>query len=189
MSGESKVAVTETHQLFRSWKLWYDSLSTFKVDWELSLVPIVTVKSVEDFCAMIHFMKPVHAMRTFSQFHFFQDGVKPMWEDRANKYGGKLWVNLENSQKNESLSETGKKMDSLWKSVLMALVGEVLEDPNSDAENDIMGVVFSKKKQYNRLAIWVRDAEKLDAIERIKKCLEELLSPEYKFTLTKHGER
>lgn len=189
MSGENKVAVVQTHPLFRSWRLWYDSLSTFKVDWELSLIPIVTVKTVEDFFAMIHFMKPVHAMRTFAQFHFFQEGVKPMWEDSANKNGGKLWVNLESYQKNESPTETGKKIDAIWKSVLMALIGEVLEDPNSVEENEIMGVAFSKKKQYNRLAIWIRDAQKVEAIERIKKCLGEILSPEYKFTLTKHGEK
>eukprot|EP00796_Vickermania_ingenoplastis_P008396 gene8396-5878_t len=174
----------EKHALHRGWKLWYDSPSTYNTNWELSLVPIVTVQSVEDFFAMLHFMKPVHSVRTFAQLHFFQEGVKPMWEDSANKDGGKLWFNVDVDSK----ADMEKPMDDLWESILMALVGEVLEDPQSD-ENDVMGVVLSKKKNYNRVAIWVRDAGKTDAVERIKKGLSEFLPSSYKLTFTKHGEK
>lgn len=177
----------ESHPLHRAWKLWYDSPSTYQNNWELSLIPIATVRTVEDFFAMLHFMKPLHAVRTFAQFHFFQEGVKPMWEDSANKDGGKLWLNVEVDPKNES-SDAAKMMDSMWEDVLMAIVGEVLEDATSEL-NDIMGVVLAKRKNFNRLSVWIRDAKQSEAIDRVKKCLGNIIPASYELTFTKHGEK
>lgn len=189
MSEERKGAAMQVHPLFRSWKLWYGSVSTFNVDYEESLIPIVTVKTVEDFYAMLHFMRPVHSMRTFAQLHFFQEGVKPMWEDSENKAGGKLWATFDNFRKNESPTETEQKLDAIWKNVLLALIGEVLEDSDSVQQNEIMGVAFSKKKQCNRVAIWVRDAQNMEAIERIRIFFRGLLPSDVEITWAKHGEK
>lgn len=39
-------------------------------------------------------------------FHFFKEGVKPMWEDPANKEGGKWLIMSPNSKKQE--------LDTMW---------------------------------------------------------------------------
>lgn len=179
-------ATAEVHALHRSWKLWYDSPTTYNnSNWELSLIPIVTVKTVEDFFAMLHFLKPVHNVRMFAQLHFFQENVKPMWEDAANKEGGKLWLNLDVDQGKSN----AEAVNSIWVNILMAIVGEVLEDPESEGSNDIMGVVLSKKKNYNRLSIWIRDAQQSESIERIRKSLEDVIPSTYNLTFTKHGDK
>lgn len=225
--------MAETHKLQRGWTLWYDSPSTYNtVDWSMSLIPIMTVHSVEEFFVMMKYMKPLEELRTSSQYHFFQDGVKPMWEDPANKTGGKLWVNMvfdaapnasgnnsnttsnntstnhhnanSNGNTNNTNSSTtgsdailglGKDdLDKAWSNILMAIVGEYLEGA-SDASGSpagnasiITGVVLSKRKYNNRLAVWINDATATDKIEALKKAIirETNLPPSASLMFTKH---
>lgn len=176
------------HPLHRSWQLWYDSPSTYQNDWEQSLVPIVKVSTVNDFFAMQSLLKPVHSVRSFAQFSFFQVGVKPMWEDAANMKGGKLWFNVMEDTKSNDGADAKAFLDSLWENILMALVGETLENSTSEV-NDVMGVVLSKRKNGNRVAIWIRDAEDEERIHRVKGLVEEMIPASCKVTFTKHGEK
>lgn len=221
--------MSNLHKLQRAWTLWYDSPSTYNTEnWEMSLVPIMTVHSVEEFFVMLKYMKPLHALRTSSQYHFFQEGVKPMWEDPANKKGGKLWVNLDinagnirssaaNSASNNSSAnaaggaaagvaggagangtgdvngaEAKTDLDKSWENVLMAAVGEYLEsaDKNATGEPFVTGIVMSKRKYHNRLAVWVSDASANDKIDALKKAIakEANLPPIASLVFTKHGE-
>ncbi|CAD2215445.1 translation initiation factor 4E [Angomonas deanei] len=189
MEGEAAL-----HQLDRNWTLWYDSPSTYNAeDWEKSLVPVITVHSVEEFFAMLRYMKPLHALRTSAQYHFFQEGVKPMWEDEANKKGGKIWMNVEINKNDatDANSSTKTELDKLWENVLMSLIGESLEEEGEENESQIMGVVISKKKYYNRVAVWVRDADNTKAIENITSRLTSgvALPPSVKLGFAKHGEK
>lgn len=206
--------MSNLHKLQRAWTLWYDSPSTYNTEnWEMSLVPIMTVHSVEEFFVMLKYMKPLHALRTSSQYHFFQEGVKPMWEDPANKKGGKLWVNLDinagnicSSNNNSSNASGGAAacaevangaeaktdLDKSWENVLMAAVGEYLDgaDKNATGEPFVTGVVMSKRKYHNRLAVWVSDASAKDKIDALKKTMtkEANLPPIASLVFTKHGE-
>ena len=206
--------MSNLHKLQRAWTLWYDSPSTYNTEnWEMSLVPIMTVHSVEEFFVMLKYMKPLHALRTSSQYHFFQEGVKPMWEDPANKKGGKLWVNLDInagnicSRNNNSSNASGgaaagaevangaeakTDLDKSWENVLMAAVGEYLDgaDKNATGEPFVTGVVMSKRKYHNRLAVWVSDASAKDKIDALKKTMtkEANLPPIASLVFTKHGE-
>ncbi|AYU80051.1 eIF4E1 / Eukaryotic translation initiation factor 4E-1 / LeishIF4E1 [Leishmania donovani] len=211
MSAPSSVPphkMANLHKLQRAWTLWYDSPSTYNTEnWEMSLVPIMTVHSVEEFFVMLRYMKPLHALRTSSQYHFFQEGVKPMWEDPANKKGGKLWVNLDITSANGrssnntsgtaaadgSAAEAKTDLDKAWENVLMATVGEYLdcvEKKDTSAEPFVTGIVMSKRKYHNRLAVWVSDASATGKIEALKKALtkEASLAPIASIVFTKHGE-
>lgn len=193
------------HQLQRAWTLWYDSPSTYNTEnWEMSLVPIMTVHSVEEFFVMLKYMKPLQALRTSSQYHFFQEGVKPMWEDPANKKGGKLWVNLDinggsirssgsaAAAADANGTEAKSDLDKSWENVLMAAVGEYLDgaDKNATGEPFVTGIVMSKRKYHNRLAVWVSDAAAKDKIDALKKTItkEANLPPIASLVFTKHGE-
>ncbi|KAK7195310.1 eukaryotic translation initiation factor eIF-4E [Novymonas esmeraldas] len=203
------------HKLQRPWTLWYDSPSTYNTEnWEMSLVPIMTVHSVEEFFVMLKYMKPLHALRTSSQYHFFQEGVKPMWEDPANKKGGKLWVNLDiagaNGRNGSNAANAAAAaaaaadgsgaavdaktdLDKTWENVLMAAVGEYLDSldkKDAAAEPFVTGIVMSKRKYHNRLAVWVSDAAATERIDALKKTLtkEASLAPIASIVFTKHGE-
>ncbi|KPA81012.1 eukaryotic translation initiation factor eIF-4E putative (EIF4E1) [Leptomonas pyrrhocoris] len=200
--------MSNLHQLQRAWTLWYDSPSTYSTEnWEMSLVPIMTVHTVEEFFVMLKYMKPLHALRTSSQYHFFQEGVKPMWEDPANKKGGKLWVNLDinaGSVRPSSNTSGGTAaadangveaktdLDKSWENVLMAAVGEYLDgaDNNATGEPFVTGIVMSKRKYHNRLAVWISDASAKDKIDALRKAITKEASLPYIASLvfTKHGE-
>lgn len=174
------------HPLHRRWTLWYDSPSTYNTEkWELCLVPIMTVSTVEEFFLMLKFIKPLSVLRTASQYHFFQEGIKPMWEDPANQKGGKLWVNIDAT----ASYSTSSQLDGLWETVLMALVGECLEDADSE-DSQIAGVVIAKRKYVNRLSVWIKDASDEVAIGRLKeKIIKETTLPSgFNFAFSKHGE-
>ncbi|KAG8347847.1 putative Eukaryotic initiation factor 4E [Trypanosoma vivax] len=220
-TGGSKTVIdrgVSSHRLNRPWTLWYDSVSTYDSQkWELSLVNVATVRTVEEFFTMLHHCKPPHVLRVSAQYHFFREGVKPMWEDPNNHAGGKLWVSLDekmmadlsnkkrdgrnedsavadsanhgNGKGRKEMSDEDKKseLDLLWENVLIAMVGENLE---VGVEGDhIMGVVFSKRKYHNRLALWLKDASAIDAVSAIEKQLvkETGLPPSVRFVFTPHS--
>ncbi len=71
--------------------------------------------------------------------------MRPEWEDTQNKHGGK-W----------SYSFRDKKMisiDDLWLHVMLAAIGETLEDEN---DNEVMGVVVNVRKGFYRIGLWTR---------------------------------
>lgn len=61
--------------------------------------------------------------------HLFVEGVKPMWEDEANKNGGRWQMRFSKGYANK-----------VWEDLILALIGEQFED-----ENEITGVVLSMR--------------------------------------------
>lgn len=78
-------------------------------------------------------------------YHFFRQGIKPQWEDPANKEGGRWMINI---TKEEDLRNS---TDFVWEEVLMGLAGEYL-----DEDDMITGVVFSKRRGLFRVSVWTR---------------------------------
>ena len=76
-----------------------------------------------------------------------------MWEDEANANGGKWVLTMKN---NPAL------LDRCWNWLVMALVGEELEDGD-----EICGAVVSLRAKVDRIQLWTRskdDVERLNAI-------------------------
>lgn len=77
-----------------------------------------------------------------ANYHLFKDGIKPLWEDPANKSGGK-WVMIVRGQQ--------PLTDSIWSNLAMALVGQVLDPMNS-----VCGIVVSTRPRMERIQVWTR---------------------------------
>jgi len=71
--------------------------------------------------------------------------VRPEWEDPQNKYGGRWSYTF----------KTGKASDTTWLDVMLAAIGETLED---EGENEVMGVVINIRKAFWRVGLWTRTA-------------------------------
>jgi translation initiation factor 4E len=82
----------------------------------------------------------------------FRDGIKPMWEDDANRRGGKVSVKLRKGMANQ-----------LWEEVLLALVGEQF-----DLGAEICGAVLSVRFHDETLSIWNRSGDNDAAIAKIR---------------------
>jgi translation initiation factor 4E len=71
--------------------------------------------------------------------------VRPEWEDPQNKHGGRWHYTFKNSKAN----------DEVWLSLMLAAIGEMLEDEQDD---EVMGVVVNIRKAFWRVGLWTRTA-------------------------------
>ena len=91
------VAVPEGHHRLQSqYCLWYSRRSPGKQshNFDQNLKLIGRFGTCEQFWSVYsHLVKPGD-LASHSDFHLFKMGIKPMWEDEANKFGGKWIVRL-----------------------------------------------------------------------------------------------
>jgi translation initiation factor 4E len=71
--------------------------------------------------------------------------VRPEWEDLQNKQGGRWHYTF----------RQGKPNDDVWLNVMLAAIGEQLED---EQDNEVMGVVVNIRKAFWRIGLWTRTA-------------------------------
>ncbi|KAF9148011.1 Eukaryotic translation initiation factor 4E type 2 [Mortierella sp. AD010] len=82
-----------------------------------------------------------------SNYHLFKQGIKPMWEDTANKHGGKWSIQL---PRNKTMND----IDGIWLNTMLACIGEAFEH-----ENEVCGVVVSVRRAFFRIALWTRSSD------------------------------
>ena len=88
-SAPPAVAATPLHN---SWTLYYDNpRETPTGEWLANLKPLSSISSVEDFWSAFNNILPAGQAPLNGNYHLFKTGIKPMWEDEANKNGGK-WI-------------------------------------------------------------------------------------------------
>eukprot|EP00039_Didymoeca_costata_P007866 m.104696 g.104696 ORF g.104696 m.104696 type:complete len:339 (+) comp13853_c0_seq1:321-1337(+) len=140
--------ITGQHELDRAWTWWFDDRPKRKVpanwSYEDAIKPLGFPRTLEAFWRYANALIPPSELDATSRpnYHFFQHGIKPMWEDEANKDGGKWVINC---SKDRSLS------DKWWNLILLGLVGELL-----DASHEITGAVFSRRPRGDRIEVWLR---------------------------------
>lgn len=82
-----------------------------------------------------------------------------MWEDEANKNGGR-WV----------LRVSKGYANKLWEDLLLAMIGEQFS-----LENEINGIIVAVKPQGDQISIWIRNGNEQSVIDKIKLDLIKLL--------------
>ena len=88
-----------------------------------------------------------------------------MWEDPANKEGGKFVLTMPKKD-----SKSGR-CDEWWLYTVLAIIGETLDQDG----NEICGAVVSIRAKQDRIALWLRSNDKTRCSyigARWKKCLE-----------------
>jgi translation initiation factor 4E len=64
--------------------------------------------TVEDFWSVFNHIEQVSNLTAGCDYSFFTSGIKPMWEDEANKNGGRWVINIDRRQRSSGL------IDKLW---------------------------------------------------------------------------
>jgi len=167
--GDSKVAFDASvrHPLLHNWTLWYDSGAPVKpgpngvVNWGENIKEVFTVSSVEDFWRLYNNISLPSQLHVGATYNFFKQGIEPKWEDSNNAQGGKWTVII---HKTEGLA------DKMWLWLVLACVGEQLEDDN----NHICGAVINLRKNQDKLSIWTKDADGKEAVLKIGKSLKNI---------------
>ncbi|KAI5467539.1 translation initiation factor eIF 4e-like domain-containing protein [Mariannaea sp. PMI_226] len=135
------------HPLQNKWTLWFTKPPIGKGDnWNDLLKEVITFDSVEEFWGVYNNVAAVSELALKSDYHLFKAGVRPEWEDPQNKHGGK-WSYQYKDKRNIDV-------DHLWLQVMMAAIGETLEQDEDDGE--VMGVVVNVRKAFFRIGVWTR---------------------------------
>ena len=70
-----------------------------------------------------------------------------MWEDDANKNGGRWLINLDRKQRATDL-------DHFWLEILLCMIGEGF----NEYSDDVCGSVVNVRARTDKIAVWTGDA-------------------------------
>lgn len=135
------------HPLAHEWTLWFTKPPSGKQDWNELLKEVISFDTVEEFWGIYNNITPASDLAPKSDYHLFKRGVRPEWEDPQNRHGGRWAYTFKERKPN----------DEIWLHVLLAAIGEQLED---EADNEVMGVVVNLRKSFYRICLWTRTAGK-----------------------------
>ncbi|XP_026472953.1 eukaryotic translation initiation factor 4E-like isoform X2 [Ctenocephalides felis] len=150
------------HPLQHTWTLWYYEHDRQKT-WEENQREITSFNTVEDFWSVYNHIKMASELRQGCDYSLFKQGIRPMWEDEANKRGGRWAINLDKKQRINDL-------DRFWLDTLLCMIGEAFE--NSE---DICGAVVNVRAKGDKIGVWTRDASHGTSVMEIGKKLKERL--------------
>ncbi|XP_060522523.1 eukaryotic translation initiation factor 4E1-like [Cylas formicarius] len=159
---DSYIDVPVKHPLQHCWTLWYHQ-NDKNVAWEMSQREIASFQTVEDFWMLYNHIKPASELKHGSDYAVFRKGIRPMWEDPANRNGGRWLINLDRKQRSGEL-------DRYWLDIMLYLVGEEFE-----MSKEICGAVVNSRYRGDKIAVWTTDASNSEAVLGIGRKLRDRL--------------
>ncbi|ELU02096.1 hypothetical protein CAPTEDRAFT_176509 [Capitella teleta] len=152
------------HPLQFNYTLWYSRRSPGKQNmsqsYDQNLKKVGTFASVEQFWNhYCHIARPCE-LSGHSDFHMFKDGIRPMWEDDANKLGGKWIIRLKKGLASRC-----------WENIILAMLGEQFM-----VGEEICGAVISIRYQEDILSLWNRTSNDQQTTSRIRDTLRRVLN-------------
>jgi translation initiation factor 4E len=88
-------------------------------------------------------MKQASELRVGNDYSLFKQGIQPMWEDDANKNGGRWLINLDRKQR-------ATELDRFWLETVLCMIGEGFQ-AHSD---DVCGAVINIRNKQDKLSVW-----------------------------------
>lgn len=128
--------------LKNSWVIHYRPPTSKNSDYEKSMRPLCRVSTAQEFWKVYTHLKRPSALPAVSDYHFFKDGIRPVWEDEENKRGGKWIMRLKKGV-----------ADRYWENLLLALVG----DQFAEAGEEVCGAVVSVRSGEDVFSIWTKN--------------------------------
>ncbi|CBK22433.2 Translation initiation factor 4E (eIF-4E) [Blastocystis hominis] len=168
-----------SNQLNSSWDVWYEdrsSSSNTEAEWGGNQQQVATFSTIEEFWGIYGRLRPVNDLPENGNYHYFKTGIKPSWEDEANKDGGSWRLGLHIND---------HYLEERWQSILLSVIGETLDPTGSS----VCGVSFLKKSKGYRVEVWMKDAANEREIATVGRRLRALNAVEKreKMEFRKHG--
>ncbi|KAK7090256.1 eukaryotic translation initiation factor 4E type 2-like isoform X2 [Littorina saxatilis] len=147
------------HPLQFNYSIWFSRRSPKNTTYDQSLKFVASFASVEQFWSAYSHMTHPGDMMGHSDYHLFKEGIRPMWEDDANKMGGKWIIRLKKGLASRC-----------WENLILAMLGEQFM-----VGEEICGAVVSVRFQDDILALWNRTASDQATTTRIRDTLKRVL--------------
>ncbi|KAK5166427.1 uncharacterized protein LTR77_007970 [Saxophila tyrrhenica] len=128
--------------LKHGWVIHYRPPTSKNSDYEKSMKPLCRIDTAQSFWAVYSHLKRPSALPTVSDYHFFKDGIRPVWEDDENKHGGKWIMRLKKGV-----------ADRYWEDLLLAMIG----DQFAEASEEVCGAVVSVRSGEDVFSIWTKN--------------------------------
>ncbi|KAF0688384.1 Aste57867_20004 [Aphanomyces stellatus] len=140
---------------------WYMKKNSGKTEsYEKSIKELGEFRTVQGFWRVYnHLIRPNDLPNT-TDYHLFKAGIKPMWEDAANRRGGKWMIRIRKGIASR-----------YWEDLVLAIVGEQF-----DVGNEICGAVMSIRYNEDIISLWNRNADNNEACYRIRDTMRKLLN-------------
>lgn len=90
------------HPLQNKWTLWYLEVDRTK-SWEDMQNKIASFETVEDFWSLYNHIRVASELKVGNDYSLFKNNIRPMWEDKGNKRGGRWLLNLNKSHRRNEL--------------------------------------------------------------------------------------
>ncbi|KAI8976444.1 translation initiation factor eIF 4e-like domain-containing protein [Pilobolus umbonatus] len=151
--------------LENEWTYWYDKYTPnlAACDYESNLQLISTVGTVQKFWSVYNNIDGPEKLGFRSNLHFMKKGIKPIWEDPHNEYGGSY-----NFKVNQLYSPI------VWRNILLLMIGERVED---EIKNTVYGVSVSSRQQCDHYQIWTAHSNHTVDDKEVRRILSDALYP------------
>lgn len=125
-----------------TWIVYYRPPTNKNSDYEKSIKAMCRMPTAQDFWRVYKHLKRPSQLPAVSDYHFFKDGIRPVWEDEENKRGGKWIMRLKKGV-----------ADRYWENLLLALIG----DQFGEAGEEVCGAVVSVRSGEDVFSIWTKN--------------------------------
>lgn len=152
------------HRLQYPYSLWYSKRAAGKLTntqaYDQNLKCVGSFNSVESFWSLYSFITRPSELTGYCDYHLFKDGIKPMWEDDANREGGRWTVRLRKGLASRC-----------WENLILAILGEQFM-----VGDEICGAVVSIRFQEDIISVWNKTAQDNNSTARIRDTLKRILN-------------
>ena len=148
------------HALPEAWTFWFIRRPAVRSNDSYSkhLKMLGVVNSVEQFWAVHNHTVRPNDLPSPCDLQIFRHGVQPLWEDDANRLGGKLYFRVRKGQSSR-----------LWEDMLLALIGGQFHGCG------VCGCVISTRFSEDCISIWNRDARDEAALHMLRDTVRRVL--------------
>lgn len=147
------------HRLRRAWTFSLFKKSSRQEAYEKQMKVLGTVTTVEDFWSLYTHLVHADTIRESVDIHLFRDGIRPMWEDDANREGGKWILRLKKGLASR-----------YWEDLLLAIVGEQF-----DVGDELCGCVLSCRFSEDIISVWNKQSINRNSCLKIRDTLRRVL--------------
>lgn len=130
------------------------------INYDSNLKLVGTFNTVEKYWSYYSHMCRPQDLNGHADIHLFKDGIRPLWEDDANKNGGKWIVRLKKGLANRC-----------WENLILAILGEQFM-----VGEEICGAVVSVRFQEDLISVWNKTCSNQAVTSRIKDTLKRILN-------------
>lgn len=134
--------LTQPWALKNTWVIHYRPPTGKNSDYEKSMRPLCRIDTAQAFWQVYSHLKRPSSLPAVSDYHFFKEGIRPVWEDEENKRGGKWTMRLKKGV-----------ADRYWEELLLALIG----DQFAEATDEVCGAVVSVRSGEDVFSIWTKN--------------------------------